>query len=134
MKQRIVWWVWVSRVLLFLILVPVLSIAMYGGLPDMDCTEGADGARIAVWFLISCSWCWPASRQRDTASRRRTGSDGEGTRLASALLPRTPGHHGDGRIPGHRVHGSPLGRTSSGGTICDRLGHRPQPGHRPRRT
>ena len=53
MKQRIAWWVWVVRVLLLLILVPVLYIAMYGGPPDFECTEGADGARIAIWFLIA---------------------------------------------------------------------------------
>lgn len=53
MKQRIVWWVWFVRVVLLLILVPVLYIAMYGGLPDFQCTEGADGARIAIWFLIA---------------------------------------------------------------------------------
>jgi hypothetical protein len=53
MKQRIVCWVWFVRVALLLILVPVLYIAMYGGLPDFRCTEGADVARNRDLVLIA---------------------------------------------------------------------------------
>lgn len=52
MQQRIAWWV--CRCL-----------------PDLRCTEGADGARIAIWFLIALLMVACL-----TLTRYRVGEDG----------------------------------------------------------